>query len=125
MSFIANDIELNQKLKGKVVASASSSLSMFAVKFADGSGLLIESAGTPDNPLAEAKIVPADELPSIGDAVCKVEWDWITESKIESVHTMTGSVKIILDPAGPLSILAQVWKGSLFLSFMPYKGSES
>jgi len=123
MSFILNDIELNKQLKEKVVVDATSNLTSFAVKFADGSGLLLEAAGTPDSPKIEAKMMPAIELPSIGDAVCKVEWAWICDSKIESVQTVTGSFKFNFAPAGPLTILSQVWKGSLFLSFMPYKGS--
>lgn len=123
MSFILNDIELNKQLKDKVVAAASSNLTSFALKFADESGLLLEVAGTPDRPRIEAKMMPASELPVIGDAVCKVEWAWICDSKIESVQTVIGSFKFEFSPAGPLTILSQVWKGSLFLSFMPYKGS--
>lgn len=123
MSFIANDLELSQKLKDKVIASATSSLTAFAVKFEDGTGLLIEVDGTPDNPLIETKLMSADELPNIGDAVCKVEWAWIVSSKIDSITRLAGSIKMNLLPAGPLTILAQVWKGSLFLSFMPYRGN--
>lgn len=123
MSFIANDLVLNQKLKDKVIAGAASSLTAFAVKFEDGTGLLIEASGTPDNPQIETKLMSADELPSIGDAICKIEWAWIVSSKVESVSSVTGSIKFNLVPAGALSVLAQVWKGSLFLSFLPYKGT--
>ena len=123
MSFIANDIELTQKLKEKVVASAASSLTAFAVKFEDGTGLLVEVSGTIDAPQIESRLLPADELPTIGDAVCKVEWAWITSSRVESISTVAGSIKINLAPAGTLTVMAQVWQGSLFLSFMPYKGS--
>lgn len=122
MSFIADDIELNQKVKGKVVAGAASCLTMFTLTFEDGTGMLVEAAGDPHNPKIGTRLMPADELPSIGDAVCKVEWAWIANSKIELVQTVTGSIKFELAPAGPLTIMAQVWNGSLFLSFMPYKG---
>src|SRR6185295_18952023 len=120
MSFIAKDLELSQKLKDKVIAGASSSLTMFAIKFEDGTGLLLEVGGTPEGPLVESRLMPADELPSIGDAVCKVEWAWIVSSKVESVQSVSGSFKFNLVPAGNLNILAQVYQGKLFLSFMPY-----
>ncbi len=123
MSFIAKDLELSQKLTGKVVAGATSSLTMFALKFEDGTGLLLQTAGDPENPLIETTIMPAEELPSIGDAVCKVEWAWIVSSRVESVHSVSGSIKFQLAPAGELAVQANLWKGSPFLSFIPYKGS--
>ncbi len=123
MSFITDDIELNQKVKGKTIAGAASSLTMFTLAFEDGSGMLIQVAGDPTNPQIHSQLMQADELPSIGDAVCKVEWAWIVSSKIETVQNITGSIKFELSPAGPLTIMAQVWNGSLFLSFMPYKAS--
>ncbi len=123
MSFIANDIELSQKLTGKVIESAASNLTSFAVKFEDGSGLLLQVAGAPGEAKITSTLMPASELPSIGDAVCKVEWAWIVSSKVVSINTVTGSFEFHLEPAGKLTILAQVYQGSLFLSFMPYKGS--
>lgn len=121
MSFVTSDIELNKKLEGKEVAGASSSLTAFAVKFTDGSGLLLQATGTPESATIDCKLMTADELPTIGDAVCKVEWAWIVSSKVSSVQTVTGSFKLNLVPAGTLTILSSVWEGKTFLSFMPYK----
>ena len=125
MSFVISDIELNKKLEGKEVASAASSLTAFAVKFTDGTGLLLEATGTPESATIDTRFMAADELPTIGDAVCKVEWAWIVSSKVSSVQTVTGSFKFHLAPAGTLTILAQVWQGKLFLSFMPYKAAST
>ncbi len=123
MSFIADDIELNQKLKGKIIASAASSLTDFAVKFEDGTGLLCHVNNNPDSTNITTSLISADELPEIGDAICKVEWAWIASSKVESLTKVSGSIKFQLNPAGELTILAQLWKGSPFLAFMPYKGN--
>ncbi len=123
MSFITNDIELNQKLAGKEVAGAASSLTAFAVRFSDGTGLLLEATGTPESAEIVTRMMPADELPKIGDAVCKVEWAWIVDSKIESIQSVKGSFKFNLVPAGPLTIQSQPWQGKPFLSFMPYQGA--
>ena len=123
MSFITDDLELNSKVKGKTIAGASSSLTMFTLKFEDGTGMLIQASGDPTSPQINTQLMPADQLPSIGDAVCKIEWAWVVSSTIENVQNVTGSIKLQLAPAGPLTIMAQVWNGSLFLSFMPYKGS--
>jgi hypothetical protein len=124
MSFIADDIELNSKIKGKTIEGAASSLTMFTLNFDDGSGMLVQVTGDPTNPQIHSQLMSADELPSIGDAVCKIEWAWIVSSKIESVQNITGSIKFQLAPAGPLTVMAQVWNGSLFLSFMPYKAAS-
>jgi len=123
MSFLSNDIELNQKIKGKVIASASSDLKTFAMKFEDGTGLLVEAGFDPQNPLINLRLVMEDSIPNIGDAVCKVSWGWITASAIESASTVLGAIEFRLSPAGPLAIRAQVYQGSTFLSFMPYKGA--
>jgi hypothetical protein len=120
MSFIAKDLELNQKLKGKVVASAASNRSMFALKFEDGTGLLVEVMGTREGPLVETRLMPAEELPRIGDDFSKIEWSWMASSRLESVRTVIGALDLNLDPSGKLSILGEVSdQGSLFLSFIP------
>lgn len=124
MSFISQDIELNQQLKGKRIAKAQSSLTSLAIGFEDGSGILLQAFGTADNPEIQTRIMPSAELPSIGDAVCKIEWAWIASSKIESVTSTGDSVKFNLNPAGTLTVMAQVWQGSLFLSFAPYKAAK-
>ncbi len=123
MSFIADDMQLNQKLRSKVIASAASSLTQFAIKFEDGTGLLCEVSDGAQNSDIITRLMPADELPEIGDAICKVEWAWISSSKVESITKVSGNIEFQLSPAGKLNVLAQLWKGSPFLAFMPYKGN--
>jgi hypothetical protein len=123
MSFLSNDFELNQKIKGKVIASATSDLKTFAIKFEDGTGLLVEAAGDVQNPLINLRLVLEENMPLIGDAVCKVSWGWITASTIESASTVLGGIEFRLAPAGPLAVRTMVYQGSTFLSFMPYKGA--
>lgn len=123
-SFLEDDLKLNKELQGKVVASASSSLTMFAVKFDDGSGILLESIGMPDSVSVKHTLMPADQLPSIDEAVCKVDWSWIAASKIQSVRTTIGSFKFMFDPAEDLLIAAMVWDQKPFLSFKPYQPSK-
>ena len=120
MSFIAKDLELSQKLKGKVVAGAASNRTMFALKFEDQSGLLVEVVGTSESPLVQTTLMPSNELPIIGDSVSKIEWAWLVSSKIESVQSVIGSLDLNLVPAGKLRILAEVSQGTLFLSFIPH-----
>ncbi len=122
-SFLENDVELNKVLTGKVIASASSSLTFFAVKFTDGSGVLLESVGTPDSLTVRHTLMSADELPQIDEAVCKVDWGWITESTIKSVRTTIGSFKFMLEPAEDLLVTAMIWEQKPFLGFKPYQAS--
>lgn len=107
-------------IRGKVIASATSELKMFAVKFEDGTGLLLEAAGT-SVPAITAKMLPASELPSDTDAVCKVDWSWIQKAKVADTRMASSAVNFSLDPAGPLQIAVQMWQGSPFLAFSPWK----
>lgn len=109
------------QILGKVVASATSELRMFALKFEDGSGLLLEAGGTGTSPAVTVKLVPASELPDDTDAVCKVDWSWIQRSKLAKTSLSASSVTFTLEPAGPLQIAVQVWQGSPFLAFSPWK----
>lgn len=123
MSLTEKYLGLNQKLQGKLIASAASELTAFTLKFEDGSGLLLQVLSLPDTNDIDAQIMPAEELPEIGDAVCKIEWAWIKGAKIESIVCVPGSFKLILDPVGPLTIASQLWQGKAFLSFQPYRAS--
>lgn len=108
-------------VRGKVIASATSELKMFAVKFDDGTGLLLEAGGTSSMPAITAKMLSASELPSDTDAVCKVDWSWIEKAKVADTRIASSSVNFTLDPAGPLQIAVQMWQGSPFLAFSPWK----
>ena len=110
-----------EQVRGKVIASATSELKMFAIKFEDGSGLLLEAGGTGSAPAVQAKVVSAAELPSDTDAVCKVDWSWIHKAKVADIRIAPSSFNFSLEPAGPLQVAVQVWQGAPFLAFTPWK----
>jgi hypothetical protein len=111
-------MQLNEII-GKEVLSARSSLTSFCVSLEGGVGLLIE-AGESEPGL---KITVANEcdLPKHEDAVCKVDWQWISKSKIEAMAATPFSARLKLTPAGPLTISVQLWQGKPFLAFQPFR----
>lgn len=115
--------DILSKAVGKTVASATSELKMFAMKFTDGTGLLVEAGGSGGAPSLEVKLVDAGELPSDTNAVCKVDWSWICKSNIKSASISNSAVNFQLDAAGPLQVAVQVWQGASFLAFTPWRAS--
>ncbi len=121
---------------GKRIASATSSLTSFAIKFDDASGIIFE-AGETANPgvmspivaatpgamsaIVDARLVNASEVPALEEAVCSVDWSWICGSIVQHVDPENSSVRLKLKPAGPLTIGAAFWQGKPFLSFQPHK----
>lgn len=113
-----------EKLLGRSIKTANSSLKSFAIQFADGQGLLLEAGGTPDAPALLISAPPAEELPAARDAVCAVDWTWIYQSKVDNVAMAPTAVKFTLNPAGPLTVAVAFWQGSPFLSFQPFRPSK-
>ncbi len=109
---------------GREIQSCESELTSFAIRFADGTGLLMTAAGDATSPQVSVSIVPSDSLPTTKDAVCSVDWGWIAGSTVTKAAASTGSVKLQLDPAGPLSVSALVYQGAPFLAFQPYKPAK-
>lgn len=124
MSGIAFPIEIKSLLEGKQIQNASSSLNRFVMKFADGSALLLEARGDAADPCVRATVVSAAELAEESEAVCRVDWGWICGSQIQSVDCRKELVAFQLQPAGPLRIAVNLWQGSPFLSFQPYRPAK-
>lgn len=125
MTLSASDAELKEALKGKVVQSATSSLKVLAITFSDNTGLLLEALGTGGAPSISSRIVDVKDLPVDSDAVCRVDWNWICSSTVDTVNCSKDSVRLVFEPAGPLTVAVQVWQGSPFLAFTPWKAAGS
>jgi hypothetical protein len=110
---------LVKELIGRKIQSASSSLQCFTIVLDDGSGLVVSAVDSAE-PL-DARIVSAAELPSHNEAVCSVDWGWITGSSVKTGQLTADRLALQLDPAGPLNILTGMWQGSPYLAFQPYK----
>lgn len=112
---------------GKTVTGASSSLGEMAIGL-DGpegpSGVILEAGSEGGAAIVQARLVSVDELPSLAEAVCAVDWSWIEKSVIKNAEPAGSSVKFQLDPAGPLTIGAAFWQGKPFLSFQPYRPAK-
>lgn len=108
-----------EELIGRKIQSATSSLQCFTIILDNGSGLIV-SAVNGAQPL-EARVLPAGELPQHSEAVCSVDWSWISGSEIKTVQLKSDRLALQLDPCGPLTILTGIWQGSPYLAFQPYK----
>ena len=109
-----------QQLTGKVIKSATSSLTNFSCEFADGTGLVLKAVDAPQ-PWLSGEVVQADALPREADAVCKVDWSWIVGSAIRIAQISEKDAQLQLDKAGLLRISIQLWQGKPFLAFQPYR----
>lgn len=107
-------------IKGKVVKSASSSLTRFAIKFEDDLALLLEADKDKPTPLT-VSLLKASDLSEENEAVCKVDWTWIQRATVSQIFISDSSMRFQLNPAGPLSVTVQIWQGAPFLAFQPYK----
>ena len=119
MTLQVNDLK---SIANRRIRSASSSLTKFVLIFEDGEGLELEAGGSTVH--IEARVLPAHELQEQTEAVCKVDWSWIVSSDIKAVSLSSASVVFQLQPAGDLTIGAQMWQGSAFLSFMPWRPAK-
>ncbi len=108
-----------QELIGHKIESAKSSLDCFYLKLDGGLGLILKPNKT--TAIIEYSIVKADQLPTLSEAVCAVDWSWIYRSKIENLKTSPNQVMFKLNPAGPLKVNSGVWQNKPFLFFDPYK----
>jgi hypothetical protein len=109
---------------GRRVEGATSSLTYFAVTLDGGQGLLAEARAGGEAPTVTVAAVPAAALPTLGDAVCAVDWSWIVGSTIRGGTLGEGRLRLELDPAGPLTVSAATWQNAPFLAFQPYKAPQ-
>lgn len=108
------------KLIGKSIKSANSSLNSFTIEFTDGEGAALSPEGSVVDPQVALSVVPANNLPKSTEAVCSVDWSWIYGSTIESAANIDGRIQLRLNPAGPLNIWSAFWQGKPFLAFQPH-----
>lgn len=108
---------------GKRIDRASSALTSFAVKFDDGTGVIFDAV-QPMAPMVAARIVTADQLPELEEAVCSVDWSWICGATVREAREVGASVRMQLDPVGPLTLGSALWEGKPFLSFQPFKPAK-
>ncbi len=106
---------------GRRIEGATSSLTYFAVQLDQGKGLLAEAHGDENPPVVAVTAPPGQSLPTLGDAVCAVDWSWIVGSTIRAATLADDRLRLDLDPAGPLTVSAATWQDSPFLAFQPYK----
>ena len=112
--------ETLQRIVGKSIESATSSLNSFTVAFSNGDGIALSPYGTIEEPGLHISLLPASQLPKATEAVCSVDWSWIYGSKIEAASDSNGCLQLKLNPAGPLKIWSAHWQGKPFLAFQPH-----
>ncbi len=115
--------EALNKIVGKKIVQASSALTSFAIKFDDGTGVILDAV-EPSSPTIAANVVAASELPNLEEAVCSVDWEWIYGSTVNEAKGIGGSVRLQLSAAGPLTIGSALWEGKPFLSFQPFRPAK-
>lgn len=108
---------------GRQIRNAVSSLTNFSCEFDDGQALVLDAIDD-GSPKIQARLIAAQDMPSESDAVCRVDWGWITGATVEQSKITESFCKLILAPAGPLTISVQVWQGKPFLSFQPYRPAK-
>jgi hypothetical protein len=108
------------RIIGRQIASASSSLTVFAVALDDGSGLLVEARDAA-SPTVVVTTMDASALPAVADAVCAVDWGWIVGARIVAAELTERQLRFELEGVGPLTVSAANWQDAPFLAFQPYR----
>ncbi len=106
---------------GAKIVRASSSLHQFAIELSGDKCLILDAATGQSGPSIEPLVDDAAKFPSSGDAVCAVDWSWISGGELTAIRAGSDQVKLTLSPQGPITVSVAVWQGKPFLSFMPYK----
>lgn len=109
---------------GHRVKAAISSLENMSLEMDGGGGLLIKACENGGKPAVSIEHMPSEQLPRQPDAVCSVDWSWIQGSALDKAVVNDASVRLHLDPAGPLTVSVQFWQGKPFLAFQPYKPAK-
>ena len=106
---------------GNKVVRAVSSLHQFAIEFSGDKCLILDAVSEDSSPGISAHVTGAAQFPESGDAVCAVDWSWISGGELMKVDSRTDQIKLNLSPQGTITVSVAVWQGKPFLSFMPYK----
>jgi hypothetical protein len=111
-------------LYGKKVVRADSSLQNFSIEVEGAAGLSLEARGDKGQFSLTAAVVDSANLPRLSEAVCSVDWSWIYGSTVAEISVSSDSVRLSLQPVGPLTVSLSVWQGSPFLAFQPFRPSN-
>lgn len=106
---------------GSKVVRAVSSLHQFAIEFSGEKCLILDAVSEGSSPAISAQVTGSAQFPQSGDAVCAVDWSWISGGELTKVDSRTDQIKLDLSPQGMITVSVAVWQGKPFLSFMPYK----
>lgn len=106
---------------GNKVVRAASSLHQFAIEFSGDKCLILDAVSKDSSPVIAAQVTGSAQFPQSGDAVCSVDWSWISGGELIKVDSRTDQIKLNLSPQGPIAVSVAVWQGKPFLSFTPYK----
>lgn len=109
---------------GQKVKNAVSSLENLSIEFENGQGILVSAQDEERRPVVLIEQMPADKLPRQADAVCSVDWSWIFQSTLTAAPVQEGTLRLELNPAGPMTVSVQFWQGKPFLAFQPYKPAK-
>jgi hypothetical protein len=108
-------------LYGKKIVHADSSLQNFSIELEGATGLSLEARGDKSELSLTATVVDSSSLPRLSEAVCSVDWSWIYGATVSEISVLSDTVRLSLQPVGPLSISLSVWQGSPFLAFQPFR----
>lgn len=108
-------------VQGRSIKGASSSLTEFSCQTDGEFGLVVRATDSNGSPRLQIQTLPNEELPQDSDAVCRVDWSWIVNSRIAEMTSSSSALRLQMTPAGPLAISVGTWQGKPFLSFQPYK----
>jgi hypothetical protein len=108
-------------IQGLKIVSANSSLKNLSIRLENEIGLSLDAIADEDEILVRLSVVNAQDLALDSDAVCSVDWAWIYGSTVTSVKASSAVVRLQLSEVGPLTVSVNLWQGSPFLSFQPFK----
>ena len=108
-------------IQGQKIVAANSSLKNLSIRFERELGLKLDAVSDDGEILVQLDVVKASDLALDSDAVCSVDWSWIYGSTVTSVKASSSMVRLQLSEVGPLTISVNLWQGSPFLSFQPFK----
>lgn len=109
------------KAIGRKVKRAASSLTAFAVELDENTGLLFEAVDDSGTTGVTVSLIDAGDLPKLHEAVCSVDWSWITNSTVAEIVPGSPAAKFKLEPTGVITVGSGMWQGKPFLSFQPFR----
>lgn len=124
MNSISSSQQAVQSAVGQKIKHAVSSLENLSLEFEGGHGILVSAQSAENKPAILVEQMAADKLPRQPDAVCSVDWSWISQSTLAAGTVKEGVLRLDLNPAGPVTVSVQFWQGKPFLAFQPYKPAK-